>query len=107
MVQPLHLQDNLSKIPLLQKLHESARIAPELEKEQFAKQLMEQQADRMEQTQDTQESEKVRERQQKEKEKEKKRKRQILKLSEKEIEEARKEADEDDQKAGRIVDIVV
>ncbi len=106
MVQPLHLQDNLSKIPLLQKLHESARIAPELEKEQFAKQLQEQQASKMEQTQDANESERVHERQEK-KEEERRRKKFIRKLSEDELEEVKRDQEEEGAESGKLVDIVI
>ena len=39
MVEPLHLQDSLSKIPLVQKIHDSSRVIPEVTKEQIKEQI--------------------------------------------------------------------
>ena len=76
MVQPLHLQDNLSKIPILQKIHESTRAVPEAEREQFAKQLNKEVDNKNQKTQDSKETEKniIRDRQKKEGDKRKKKK---------------------------------
>jgi hypothetical protein len=69
MVQPLHIQDNLSKMPLMQKFQEMARAVPEAERDQFAKHLKQERYDKTQRTEESKETEKkiIRERQKKEK----------------------------------------
>ncbi|HDI51939.1 hypothetical protein DRQ15_00155 [candidate division KSB1 bacterium] len=68
MVRPLDLQDNLSKFPLLEKVHEAQRALPQIHHDTFIRSLNEQLAEKMKKTQDSKETEKgvIRDRQQKE-----------------------------------------
>jgi len=58
MVQPLHIQDNLSKMPLMQKFQEMARAVPEAERDQFAKHLKQERYDKTQRTEESKETEK-------------------------------------------------
>jgi len=74
MVQPLHLQDNLSKLPLMQKIYETIRAVPETERNQFEQHMNQQVRDKANKTQDLKETEKlvIRERQKSAEERKKK-----------------------------------
>ena len=106
MVEPLHLQDSLSKIPLLQKIHESTRAVPEAEREQFAKQFNKEVNNKNKRAQDSKETEKnvIRERQQNENEKKKKKKKKMI--TSEELEQETKTQMEDDD-SGQLIDIMI
>jgi|GEM_PF-2101766 hypothetical protein len=109
MVQPLHLQDNLSKFPILQKIHESARVAPEVEREVFNRELIQQQRDKVEKTQDSQETEKptIREKEREKQRKPKQQKRELKPKAEEEPEESGYERNGKKSSAGQHVDILI
>lgn len=75
MVEPLHLQDNLSKIPLLQKIHDASRVAPEVNKDQMTQLLKQKANQEATSTNESKETEKtaLKEKEQKKKNKNKKR----------------------------------
>lgn len=108
MVQPLHLQDNLSKIPILQKIHESVRIVPEAERDQFAHHLNQQEQTKTQKAQDTKEPEKskIREREKKEKKKKRKRKK-YASLELMEAEQTAEEKQIEESNPGHLIDITV
>lgn len=60
MVQPLHLLDNLAKIPLLQKVHESTRAVPEVQRDLYSQQLDAKTKNKTQKTQDSKETERNR-----------------------------------------------
>jgi len=107
MVQPLHLQDNFSKLPLLQKIYETIRAVPEAERNQFAQHMNQQVRDKVHKPQDTKDTEKtvIRERQKSDEEKKKKN---IFKQPDSsESEEDTETKQLDAEQSGHFVDIIV
>lgn len=82
MVAPLHLQDNLSKIPLLQKIHEASRLAPEINKDQMTQKLKQKANKEATSTTESKEAEKIALRDKENKLKNKKKKRKLLRKNE-------------------------
>lgn len=106
MVKPVHFQDNLSKIPLLEKLQNASRMAPEVTKDQLAEDVKRKNAERVNTTQESKESEKSKINEKKQDKNKRKRKKRLKHLSEDEIAEELKD-DSNPEDSGRLVDIFV
>ena len=105
MVEPIHLQDNLSKLPLTQKVNESARVAPEISKEHAAQQLKQQKNENANRTQESQESDKVKIQEKNRDKAGKKKRKKLMNLAKDEIEEKKDNIEPDP--SGNLIDIVV
>ena len=107
MVQPLHLQDNLSKMPLIQKMQETVRAVPELERQQFAEQLSQEAKNKAQRAQDAKETVKgiIREKQKKENREKKKKMNSNIKAEE--IRDELKDNEIENENSGNLIDITI
>lgn len=106
MVKPLHFQDNLSKIPLLQKIQDASRMAPEAFKEHLAEDVKRKNTEKANATQDSKESEKAKIKDKQKEHDRRKKKKRLKHLTEEEISEELKD-DSKQSDSGRLVDIFV
>ena len=107
MVRPLDLQDNFSKFPLLEKVHEVQRALPQIEHDTFIRSMNQQLAEKLKKAQELKEAEKgiIRDRQEKEQKRNKRRKDHMNAIAAQHEEDSQDKKSEND--SPRHIDILV